>query len=142
MPNYFGYWKNGFIQVNGTNLSDHAREMTFTVNVADLPANTFGDTSAAVSAGLQDWGVEVTFLQDFAAGKVDQILFAAGGTAGHFPFNIEVGADSVAAISSTNPRFSGNVILSNYRPFGGQHGSNLEATASFKCAGNLTRRTS
>jgi hypothetical protein len=138
----FGVWKNGHITVNGVDLSDHAREITLETSVVELPDNVHGDNTNKVRAGLEEWTVTATFLQDFAAGKVDATLRGGSiGTVGHSAFNVIVGADA-ASVSTTNPRYSGNAILSSYRPFGGSHGSNLEATATFRCAGNLTRQTS
>lgn len=137
----FGVWRDGFIQVNGVTLSDHAREITLETSVAELADNVHGDNTAKVRAGLEDWTITVTFLQDFAASEVDATLDAAGGV-GHTPFNVSVGADATGAVSATNPRYSGLAILASYRPIGGPHGSNLEATATFRPAGNLTRQTS
>ena len=120
-------------------MSDHAREITLETSTAELPDNVHGDNTAKVRAGLEDWTVTVTFLQDFAASNVDATLSSIDGV-GHSSFQLEVGADA-AAVSATNPRYSGMAILASYRPFGGQHGVNLEATATFRPAGNLTRRT-
>lgn len=137
----FGVWKNGYCMIAGVDLSDHAREITLETSVAELPNNAHSNNTAVVIAGLESWTVNITFLQDFAATKVDATLRGGSiGLVGHTPFNIEVGADATAP-STTNPRYSGNAILSSYRPFGGGHGVNLEAQATFRCSGNLTRRT-
>lgn len=136
-----GVWKNGYIGVNAVNLSDHAREITLETSTAELPDNVHGDNTAKVRAGLEDWTVTVTFLQDFAASKVDATLSSIDGV-GHSSFQLEVGADASSAVSATNPRYSGMAILASYRPFGGQHGVNLEATATFRPASDLTRRVS
>lgn len=138
----FGVWKNGHITVNGVDLSDHAREISLDMSVAELPDNVHGDNTAKVRSGLEDWTITVTFLQDFAAAKVDATLRGGSiGIVGHAGFNVIVGADA-ASVSTTNPRYSGSAILASYRPMGGAHGSNLEATATFRPAGNLTRYTS
>lgn len=136
----FGVWKNGHITVNGIDLSDHAREISLDTSVAELPSDVHGDNSARVVSGLEDWTITVTFLQDFAAAKVDATLRGGSiGLVGHAPFNVIVGADA-GTVTATNPRYSGNAILSSYRPFSGAHGVNLEAQATFRCAGNLTRQ--
>ena len=135
-----GVWKDGFLQINGVDLSDHVREMSLDTSVAELPDNVHGDNTAKVAAGLEDWTVNVTFLQDFAASKVDITLDGMGGV-GHTQKNIIIGPDKTTAVSTTNPRYSGEAILASYRPLGGAHGSNLECTATFRAAGNLTRGT-
>lgn len=138
MPS-FGVWKNGFIGINGVALSDHARDITLDTSVAELANDTHGDNVQEKVAGLEDWTITATFLQDFAAGKVDITLNTIGGV-GHTPFSIEVGADATTAVSTTNPRYSGMAILTNYKPLSGAHGVNLEATATFRPNSQLTRR--
>lgn len=108
--------------------------------MATLPNDAHGDNVTKVAAGLEDWTITATFLQDFAASKVDATLSSIGGV-GHTAFQLEVGADA-AAVSATNPRYSGTAILASYKPFGGAHGINLEAQATFRPASQLTRRTS
>lgn len=137
----FGCWKNGFVGIAGINLSDHAREITLETSAAELPADVHGQTTAVVFAGLANWTITVTFLQDFAANKIDATLAAIGGGA-HTPFGVEVGPDGGSSVSTTNPRYSGGAILASYRPFGGAHGSNMEAQCTFRAATDLTRRTS
>jgi len=141
MANGFGVWKNGYIGVNGVNLSDHSRDISLDTAVAELANDTHGDTAEKKISGLENWTIQVTFLQDFAAGKVDATLSPLYGC-GSGSFQIEVGADSVNAVSATNPRYSGQAIITNYKVLSGAHGSNLEATATFRPASNLTRRTS
>ena len=134
----FGVWKNGYIGVNAVDLSDHAREISLETSVAELPDNVHGDNVSKVRSGLENWSVNATFLQDFAAGEVDATFAAIGGV-GHSSFQLEVGPSADAA-SATNPRYSGMAILASYKPFGGQHGVNMEAQASFRPASQLTRR--
>lgn len=135
----FGYWRDGYIGVNNVDLSDHAREISLDTSIAELPDNVHGDYVSKVRSGLEDWTVTATFLQDFASAKVDATFSTIGG-AGHASFQLEVGADKTTAVSATNPRYSGMAILSSYKPFGGAHGVNLEATATFRPASRLTRR--
>ena len=139
----FGVWRNGYLQINGVSLHDHAREISIEASVSEIPASVHGDTVARVVPGLEDWTISVTFLQDFAAAKVDQTLTAlAYTTQSPTGFPIIVGADATTAVSSTNPRYSGNAILAAYSPMHGPHGSNLEATAKFRCTSTLVRTTS
>lgn len=137
----FGCWKNGYIMINGVDLSDHAREFTLQKTVAALPNDAHGGNTAYVIGGLVEWTVDCTFLQDFAAAKVHQTLNPLSD-AGQVAFPVIVGPDATATVSSTNPRYSGNAVMTAYRPFGGAHGVNMEATATFQCGSDLTTRTS
>ena len=138
----FGAWRNGYIGINNVNLSDHAREIALDTGVAELPNDVHGDFASVLTVGLETWTITATFLQDFAAAKVDATLSTVFGLGSTTPFQIEVGADATSSVATTNPRYSGQAILSSYKPLGGAHGSNLEAQATFKCASRLTRRTS
>lgn len=137
----FGCWRNGYIGINGVSLSDHAREITLDMSVAELADDAHGDKAVLKTTGLEDWTITAVFLQDFAAAKVDATLFPLYGCSSG-SFSIEVGADATTAVSATNPRYSGTAILTNYKVLGGAHGSNLEASATFRPASGLTRRTS
>lgn len=58
------------IIVNGVTLSDHVTKVTTDDNRAKKDITCMGATSVAYAKGLGDASVSVTFLQDFAAGKV------------------------------------------------------------------------
>lgn len=136
-----GVFRDGFVEINNVDLSDHVREFALDQSVEELPDNVHGDNTSKVRAGLEDWTVTVTFLQDFASGEVDATLEALTAV-GTTEFDIIVGADRTNSVSASNPRYSGKAILANYRPLGGAHGQNLEATATFRPAGDLTQLTS
>ena len=145
----FGVFKNGYIMVNGVDLSDHAREISLEMTTAELPNDTHGSgNGATVVAGLEDWTITVLFLQDFAASEVDATIgglaIGASGGANQATTGVPiiVGGDSVAVVSTTNPRYSGNCILTTYQPFGGGgHGTLMETSCTFRPSTVLTRRT-
>ena len=136
----FGCWSNGYLRIGTVDFSDHAREITLETTCAELPANVHGQTTATILAGLESWTVNVVLLQDFAASEVDATLSSLGGGA-HVAFSIVVGADATSAVSATNPRYSGSAVMTSYRPIGGQHGVNLEASCTFRGATDLIRQT-
>jgi len=138
--NISGVWKNGYVGVNGVNLSDHAREIALDTLVVELPSNTHGDKGERPINGLTSWVINVSFFQDFAAGKVDDTLRSLYGC-GAVPFSIEVGCDGFNGVSLINPRYSGQAILDEYKTLEGAHGTNLGTTAKFVVASGLTRRT-
>ncbi len=62
------------IIVNGVTLSDHVTKVTTTDTRAKKDITCFGATSIAYAKGLGDASLSITFLQDFAAGKVHATL--------------------------------------------------------------------
>ena len=137
----FGVWKNGYIGIDGTNYSDHAREITLDRSNAELPNDVHGAASntAVITPGLESWTITATFLQDFAATSIDANMGTIFNN--RVSVQVEVGPDS-GGVGTSNPRYSGMAVLTNYRPLSGPHGTNLETTVTFQCASNLTRRTS
>jgi hypothetical protein len=89
-------------------------------------------------AGLEDNSFEVTWLQDFAASEVDATLAPLIRAA---PFAFEIRPTS-SAVSSTNPKFTGSAILTEYQPVAGEVGSAHKVSSSFEVSGVITRATS
>jgi len=99
--------------VNSVDLSDHVREVTIAMSADDLDATAMGATSKAHAVGLRDDKMEVTFLQDYAAAKVDATLnpLVSSST----PFTI-VAKPTSAAVSGTNPSYTMSSLLFDYTP--------------------------
>lgn len=135
----FGVWKNGYIRVNGVDLSDHASEIRFAESSAEIPSHAMGDDYEFNKPGLFRITCTARFFQDFAAASVDATLNPLW--ANRSEFGLLLRADS-AATSSTNPAYSGLAFIANYSPIGGTHGDNLMAEVTFSPAGNWTRLTS
>lgn len=134
----FGCFKNAKVIINSVDLSDHVRQVTINYSAEMLEKTAMGDNGKTRVAGLLDFSVDVEFNQDFASGKVDATLFPLVGAAA-FPIAIN---PTNAAASTTNPTFSGNVLLETYPPLGGNVGALLTTTAKFVGDGVLARATS
>lgn len=135
----FGPWIDGYLQVGSTDLSDHVREMSLDMSVAELPDHCHGDTVAKVCAGLEKWMLAATFLQDFGETQVDATLKPLC-TVGTPPFFLVIGG-SMDTPTEESPWYKGAGILIDYRPLGGEHGDNLVALATFQVAGTMQRIT-
>jgi hypothetical protein len=101
------------IVVSGVDLSNRLRQIRTSQNAEDLDGTAMGAVSRAHVPGLRDDRFEVTFFQDHAAGSVDATLsalqgVAAGGTVTMKPTS--------AAVSATNPSYSGTMVLLDYQP--------------------------
>lgn len=94
-----------------------------------------GDTTRNKLPGLKNWTVDVEFAQDFAAASVDATLFPLVGAAA-FPISIK---PTSAAVSATNPNFSGSALLATYSPIGGAVGDVATTTITLEGTGLLTR---
>lgn len=129
---------NAYCLLNAVDLSDHVKQITCTYK-ADTPENTaMSQTTRNRLAGLKDWDLDIEFNQDFAAAKVDATLFPLVGAAA---FAIEFRADA-GARSTTNPGWTGNVLLADYKILGNKVGDVAGAPVKLMGTGTLTRNTS
>lgn len=90
-------------------------------------------------AGLKDWSVDVTFVQDYSAGRVNATLFPLVGANGT---TVSIKGVAGTAASATNPRWYGTAILSTYPPLAGAVGEGVRAGVTFDGYGVLTPGTS
>ena len=126
--------RDGFIQVNGVNLSDHCSSVSVETSADDL------DLTAFTTAGYREFGqgfkdatITATFFQDYAASSVHQTLqplYDSGGT-----FSVYV-KSSQSATTSTNPRFElGTARMFGYTPLTGGVGDASTMDVEFRNAG-------
>lgn len=126
------------IIINTVDLSDHVLSAVLNYS-GDLQEDTaMGDSSRTRLSGLKDWSLEVTFKQDYAAGKVDATIFPLIGAAATAVSFMPV---KTGGVSATNPKFNGNAIPEAYTPGGGGIGELAQTTVTFQGSGDLTRST-
>ncbi len=119
---------DAYVAVNGVVLSDHANQVQIEDTRDSVDITAFGATSKAVTKGLGDAKITVTFFQDFASGKVHATLQPLiGSTTG---VTIEVRATS-SARSTTNPAALMTGLLMNYNMLNGGVGDASTIQAEF-----------
>lgn len=125
------------VVVNSEDLSDHVRQVTLNVSADELDDTAMGDTYRSRIGGLLDWSVTIEWNQDFAASEVDATLFPILGTV----VTVTVKPTS-AAVSATNPSYSGSVLVNDYSPMSNSVGDLATTSVNWPGAGALTRATS
>lgn len=130
---------NAHLTLNSVNLTTHVKSITLNTSVDLLDTTAMGDSSRERLTGLKDWSVDVVFHQSHAVGEVDATIWAvhAGGAAVTIVIRPDAGAKS-----TTNPEFTGSVVLENYSPIAGTVGDNHEAPIRLMGYGTLTRDAS
>lgn len=129
---------DAYVSVASTDLSDHVKSVTLNYSAELQDDTVMGDTTRSRVGGLKDWSVEIEFLQDYAASKVDATLFTlVGSTAA-----LVVRPDNSDGVGATNPNYTGTGVLESYSPMGGSLGEMAATTATFQAAGTLSRATS
>lgn len=126
-----------FVSINAVNISDHVKSATLNYSAAMLDDTTMTKTTKSNKPGLLEWSLDVEVLNDYAVASIDATMFALIGAAA---FPIEVRPTS-AAVSTTNPKFTGNGVLATYDPINAKIGDLGTAKIAIKCAGALARAT-
>ena len=129
-------WTNGYLIVNGVDMSNHCRGVTLTYNAEMIEDTVFGASARTKKPGYKNWQVSAILEQDFAANSVDATLFPLVGNA--TAFNVGCRSDA-AAQNATNPTYYGNCVLESYQPLQGGVGELLVTNVTFQSAGALTR---
>lgn len=130
-------FKNGYVSINGVDLSDHVKKATLNYSAEMLDDTVMGDDTKSNMAGLKEWSVDIEFLQDYAASEVDATLFDLVG-ADAFPIILKPNGSTT---STTNPKYTGNAVLESYSPMDGSVGDIASTSITLQAAGTLSRAT-
>lgn len=122
---------DAYISIGGTVLSDHGNKVTVVDNRDAMEITAFGAVNKAITKGLGDGSIEVTLLQDFAAGKVHATLQPLIGS--NTPVTVEVRPTS-GARSATNPAAVMQGLLMEYRMLDGAIGDVTTIVCTFQNA--------
>ena len=109
--------KVGF-KVATIDLSNHVQSFTLNRTLDQIEVSAMGDTAHKFVGGLAADTITVSFLNDDAAsgaGSVRATLQAAYGTTVAFTAI----QDSTAAVSTTNPLYSGTILIDNLTDING-----------------------
>jgi hypothetical protein len=116
------------IVVNGVNFSDHASSVEINASKDDIDTTSFDGSGRERKHGLQDNSFVINFQQDFSASEVDATLWPLWNNETEFTVAIK---PTTAAISTTNPEYSGTCILLEYSPLNGSVGELSETSVTF-----------
>ena len=128
--------------VNSVDLVDEIEECTLELNYEDLDLTAFG--AGGAYDGKPGGGrhrLQLRLHQDFTAGLTDATLSALrpiGTVTGRFPWTIKPGT---AAMSPTNPDWSGTAGLVGYQPFAGTPGGKSTVNLNLPVYGEPARAT-
>lgn len=126
-----------FVSINGTDLSSYCNKGELSVEVEEKDVTTYGSAGWKVLlGGLKSGELAVEFKQDFAATKLDSIMWPLLGTV--VPF--EVRADS-ATVGTSNPKYTGSILIKGWAPITGSVGDEASTSQGFPTSGAVARAT-
>ncbi len=121
---------DGFISVAGTNLSNRCTKLEVDDGYDEVTVTAMSNTASNVAIGLAKQSIKATFLQDFGASSTHVTLQAAKGT------SVAIVVRPTSAVKgTTNPEWTGTLLLPTYNPIGAQVGDKYEVSVEFKTIG-------
>ncbi len=127
-------FQDAVVSIKGVDLSDHVRQVQIDYTSELQDATVMGSNTRNSKAGLFDWTITLTLLQDFAASQTDITVFSLVGSSG---VELEIQA-TTSSVSATNPRYTGQGTLETYPIFANSVGEIAETALVFRPAGSGT----
>jgi len=126
-----------YLSINGTVLNTFTKKAELSVEVEDKDITNYSSAGwKEVLGGLKSAELACEFLQDFAVTQLDATMWPLLGTV--VPF--EVRPDQ-GAVSTTNPKYTGNILIKGWNPIEGSVGDEATVGVSFPTSGAVTRAT-
>lgn len=124
--------------LNSVDLSNHIDQIELAISFADVDTTAFGSASKTRLAGLIDSKLTIEFQQDTAIASVEQTVWALMGTLTNFVLN-EYNTSIATAGTSTNPQYTGSVLINDWKPVGGKVGELQKVSISWPISGNVSK---
>ncbi len=102
------------LKIATVDLSEYITSITLTQTFDEVETTSMGAQSHVFSRGLESSTLQVDFLNDWAAAKVQATLQAAYGTS----VTAIVIPVKGTAVSATNPTYSMSILVNNLTPVG------------------------
>ena len=114
---------NCSVVVNGVDFTDHISDVEIALSKKSVDTTNFSGGGFEQVQGLRQDVFTLNFQQDFAAAQVDATLYPLYANGTEF---VVVVKPTAAAVSATNPTYTGTCILLEYTPLTGKVGSLAE----------------
>lgn len=126
-----------YLSLNATDLSEYTRKAEVSIEVEEKDVTTYTSLGwKVVKGGLKSGELGIEFLNDFAATKLDSIMWPLLGTV--VPF--EVRADQ-AVVGTSNPKYTGSVLIKAWNPLSGSIGDEATVGVTYPTSGAVARAT-
>jgi len=127
-----------YTALNGTDRSSYLSSSELTIESEAKEVTNYGSGGwKEFLGGLKSGELKLKFFQDVAASAIDSIMWPLLGTVVSF----EVRATN-AAVGTSNPKYSGSVLITGWNPIEGSIGDEATVSVSFPTSGAIARATS
>ncbi len=105
------------LKIATVDLSEYVTSITLTQTFDEVETTSMGSSAHTFSKGLESSTLQVDFLNDWAAAKVQATLQAAYGTS-VTALVVPVRGAVTTTISATNPLYTVSILINNLTPVG------------------------
>lgn len=120
---------NASLVIDGTDLSKRSTQVAIDAQSDEVDLTAFQEEWKDTGVGLKDATMQITFIQDYAIGMVNDVLWPLFRTGEEFV--IEAKADK-GVKSSTNPLWKMGTKVFTYSPLSGSVGQASTTQVNFK----------
>ena len=121
---------DGYVEINGTDLSDHAHTLDTPQEKERVDVSGFNSAGTTeFLPGRKEESATIGLRQDFAASKCHAILEPLFRNNTTFGFSVR---PTSSAVSATNPRFWGTASIFSYNGLNGEIGNVGELVAELR----------
>lgn len=125
------------VTLNGTAITSNLNSVELNISSDEIETTTFGTSGfKTVIGGLKSGTLRLDFMQDFAAGSIDALLFPLFNTIGTVVIK-----PNGTVTSATNPAYTASVLINNYIPFSSSVGDLASFSVTLPTTGEITRAT-
>lgn len=128
--------KNCVVTIDGYPLNNLANQVSITMDAEMVETTGFTDANRTYVKSFTSWSVTIGFFDDFADNALNEKVFDWALLNTPVPITIK---KSNAAVSVTNPQFSGNVWFQNVPLLNAQFGQASGGSITLQGDGTLTR---
>jgi hypothetical protein len=126
-----------YVALNGTDLSSYCKKAELTTKVEEKETTTYASQGwKELLGGLKSGELGIDFLQDVAVSALDSIMWPLLGTVVTFEVRL-----NNAAASTSNPKYTGSVLVNGWNPIQGSVGDEASVGVSYPTSGAVTRAT-
>jgi hypothetical protein len=125
------------VKIATIDLSAYCKSITLNQSFDEVEVTAMGATSHVFAKGLENGSVDLVFLNDLVAAKVNATLQNAWGFTVSATFQ-----QYSSATLATNPLYTTTILVNNLTPINGAPGDYSEQTLKFTCNSPIVVTTS
>jgi len=127
--------KDPVLTIDGNDISTYVSSLTLNAEIEEQDGTAFGDGVRDYEAGLESNSAQITIKHADAMSALEGILWPLRSTK-----VILVARFKAAAVGTDNPSYTATVLVGSL-PLGGQVGSIMESSVTWRLCSTITRAT-